>query len=266
MKSFMNSFKPGDFSDFIYLVCSGKGKERSNVNLGINYINSWRNITITSGEKPITSDVSNGGELNRVIDCKVDDGYIFVKGREMSNFLRKNYGFLGKEFVKIVQDLGIEYLSEQFEMYCGMLKAECGNEREEKQIAPIALIMMVDRLFEEHIAKDGIVMGINYLKTLVGSTANMSDMARAYSFTLNEVEIHKKKFRGESFECWGEIYGEFALINPNTFSTFCDRGNFNKKMFIEWGVDNDVCQKDKDRLTKKLGNKNYYWVKMTGFD
>lgn len=267
MKSFMNTQRNGDFSEFIYLVCSGKGKERSNVNLGINHINSWRNITITSGEKPITSDISNGGEINRVIDCKVDDGYIFHNGREMSNFLRGNYGFLGKEFIKVIQDLGVDYINSKLEECVGMLKNYNSElEKEEKQIAPVALLMLADRLMEEHIIKDGKFLPINYLVGLIKDTNQMSDMDRAFDFIIGEVEIHRKKFKGESDQCWGEFYGDYVLINSNTFSSMAERGNFNKKMFVEWGVDNGICSRDKDRHTKKFGNRNYYWIKIMGND
>lgn len=267
MKSFMNTQRNGDFSEFIYLVCSGKGKERSNVNLGINHINSWRNITITSGEKPITSDISNGGEINRVIDCQLDDGDVFTDGREMSNFLRGNYGFLGSEFIEVVQDLGTDYLLEKLKEYSGMLRAAGGTiNKEEKQIAPVALIMLADRILEEYILKDGNTLNVGYLAGLIKNTEQMSDMDRAYDFIVGEVEVYKNRFTGQSEQHWGEIKDGWVYINTNIFSQFCERGNFNKKMIVEWGVSHGLFRTDSDRMTKKFNGKNYYCINIMDKD
>lgn len=267
MKSFLNSQRNGDFSEFIYLVCSGKGKERANVNLGLNQTTSWKNITITSGEKPITSDISNGGEINRVIDCSVGEGYIFENGREMSNFLRNNYGFIGKEFVSAVQEIGIDQINAMLQEYIEMLSAlDFDNNKEQKQIAPMALIMLADRILGEKIIKDGKKLNIDYLFSLIKDTNQISDMDRAYEFIIGEVDIYARRFRPDGDQNWGRIVDDYILINPNTFSGFAERGNFNKKMFMEWAISNGLSQKDKDRWTKKYDNKNYYWVKQCRLD
>ena len=264
MKSFMNTQRNGDFSEFIYLVCSGKGKERSNINLGINHTNSWRNITITSGEKPITSDISNGGEINRVIDCQLDEGDIFTDGREMSNFLRGNYGFVGPEFITVIQKLGTDYLLDKLKEFSGILRAASGIvKKEEKQIAPVALIMLADRILEEHIIKDGKTLNVTYLAGLIKNTVQMSDMDRAYDFIIGEIEVYKNRFTNQSEQNWGEIKDGWAFINTNIFSQFCERGNFNKKMVVEWGVSHGLFRTDNDRMTKKFNGKNYYCVNIT---
>ena len=52
----MSSQRQGDFSDFIYFLAGGTGKKRSNVNLGVNKITSWKNEHNKEKEK-LTSEI-----------------------------------------------------------------------------------------------------------------------------------------------------------------------------------------------------------------
>src|SRR5690606_15652709 len=36
----------GDFSELVYMLCSGKGKDRANANLGLNKSTTWRNVIL----------------------------------------------------------------------------------------------------------------------------------------------------------------------------------------------------------------------------
>ena len=44
-----------NFEGVVYDLCSGKGKSRSNKELGINRENHWKNCILTSGERPLSS-------------------------------------------------------------------------------------------------------------------------------------------------------------------------------------------------------------------
>lgn len=44
-----------NFEGVVYDLCSGKGKSRSNKDLGINRENRWRNVIICNGERPLSA-------------------------------------------------------------------------------------------------------------------------------------------------------------------------------------------------------------------
>ena len=126
-----------NYSDFIYFLCGGTGKNRSNVDLGVSKLKSWRNCSITNAEKPLTSEVSNGGELLRVIELQAENGLIFddgTMGKDTADTIRANYGFLGKEFIEVIKDIGVEKLQEIHNDFVQKLYAmDTAKEKEGKR-------------------------------------------------------------------------------------------------------------------------------------
>lgn len=59
-----------NFEGVVYDLCSGKGKSRSNRNLGINRENRWKNVIMTNGERPLNSYVNQGGAINRILEVE----------------------------------------------------------------------------------------------------------------------------------------------------------------------------------------------------
>ena len=58
----------------------------------------WNCCFLFTGEEPITKATSGGGVKNRVIEVEATEKVI-ADGNFVSNFVRKNYGFAGKEFI-----------------------------------------------------------------------------------------------------------------------------------------------------------------------
>lgn len=254
LKKFVTSQKNGDFADFIYLVCSGKGNERSNIHLGLQNQTTWRNSSITSSEKPITSEISNGGELLRVVELQTEAGNIFEKSKETADFLRGNYGFIGVEFIRTVQDLG-DKVKDIYNGYIDRIrKKDPLNEKEGKQINSVALMLTADFILTEYIIKDNIFLDFDLCFNLIKSNKQMSDNERAYEFILNEISLYKKRFEEGEFEPdqrWGYFKDDNVLINPNVFSGMAERGNFNKKMFVEWACEKALAETNKGRIDKR---------------
>ena len=100
-----------DFSTLVYFLCSGKGKERSNVNLGINATNSWKNVFLTNNEHSLVTETMQGGAVNRIIDVEMEEGYIFDNGNHVVEVIKKNYGYAGEEFIELVKDIGFDEIS-----------------------------------------------------------------------------------------------------------------------------------------------------------
>lgn len=59
-----------NFEGLVYDLCSGKGKTRSNKELSINRENHWKNCILTNGERPLSSYVTQGGAINRILELE----------------------------------------------------------------------------------------------------------------------------------------------------------------------------------------------------
>lgn len=257
------------FSEFIYFLCSGTGKKRSNINLGVNRVATWRNCSITNAEKPLTSEISNGGELLRVIELETAPGYVFDDGsggKVTADIIRKNYGFIGKRFIEVINELGLDEVRKMHRNFVKLIEdMDIVKEKEGKQIQPIALILTADKILTDFIIKDGIYLDVDFCFSLIRSNKNMSDNERAYEFILNEVSQYKRRFKvpcglePEPDKRWGYFHdgGNYLLINPNVFSEIAQQGNFNKKMFIEWADRKGLAKRNKGRIDLKVNTQEY---------
>ena len=59
-----------NFEGLVYDLCSGKGKTRSNKELSINRENHWKNCILNNGERPLSSYVTQGGAINRILELE----------------------------------------------------------------------------------------------------------------------------------------------------------------------------------------------------
>ena len=242
-----------DFSEFIYMVCSGRGSERSNVNLGLNQVTSWKNAILTNAEKPITGETSNGGEILRVIDFPIEAGELFQNAKETADLVKENYGFIGKEIIKMIYKIGNENIKLMYNAWIDKINSsDTKKNKESKQVYSMALILLADELINKCIFKDDNILDFNRCMNLIKSSDQMSDTERAYEFILNQVELHSNKFSSKYPERWGYIKNGKAYINPNIFSNWAKEGNFNKIMFIKWAVSKELSETDKDRITKRF--------------
>ncbi len=82
-----------NFEGLVYDLCSGKGKTRSNKELSINRENHWKNCILTNGERPLSSYVTQGGAINRILELECSQK-IYDDPHHTAEVLKKNYGFL----------------------------------------------------------------------------------------------------------------------------------------------------------------------------
>jgi putative DNA primase/helicase len=87
-----------NYETLIYNLCSGKGKARSNKDLGAAKENTWSNVTICNGENPISEFADSGGAINRIIEIECCED-IYENPAEINSVVTKNYGFAGRVFV-----------------------------------------------------------------------------------------------------------------------------------------------------------------------
>ena len=268
--------KYGDtFTDLIYMLCGGKGKDRSNVNLGLNKSTTWQNVVLTNIERPLASETMRGGAINRILDFEMEDGSIFDNGNYVVGVISKNYGFAGEKFIDAVKEIGFDSIREIQEEFLNRIiqkSKETGLEKEEKQSIPMSVMLTADKIATDYIFKDGIYLNFDRCFEALKNKGEVSENERAYEFIISEISININKFMPDDDgnykgECWGCIDGDYAIILSNAFNKICERGNFSGKGFLNWAAKKELIVKSggKNTKNKRFGSTNprCVWLKMS---
>lgn len=263
----------GDFTDLIYLVCSGKGKDRSNIDLGINKAKTWSNTILSNMERPLATETMKGGAINRILDFEMAPGYIFPngEGNKVVEILNENYGFVGYAFVDIVKKMGVKELAQMRKDFEAKIKEEAvrqASEKEEKQIVPLSLILTADKLATDYIFRDGIYLDIPMMVKNLKDVNEVSEGSRAYDAIFDYVYMYRGKFADTvnefSLEKWGYIEDGYLNIIPTALRNIATKENFSVKAFCSWATSKNVLRTNYKSLLKvRLGTKtqNFYSIK-----
>lgn len=221
------------FDKDIYMLSEGIGRTRGNRSGGVDRVPSWSNCILTSGEMPITNSNSGGGAVNRIIEIECKDR-IFDNPREVANMCRQNYGFAGKEFVKLLHDPSVVSVAK--EMYTKFSADLSKGDTTEKQVMAAALILTADHLATEHIFMDGEPLTIGPIQDFLKTRASVDVNERAYEYICEYVVQNKAKFSGESEvnEVCGKIQDAEIAIIRRAFVQICDEAGFNSQSLLSW--------------------------------
>lgn len=234
-----------DFENIIYRLCSGKGKSRSNKELGTSRENTWKCCFITNGERPLSSYVSQGGAINRIIEIEAGQK-IYDNPQETASLLKMNYGFAGQRFIEEIKK--IDNLKEQYEDIC---KELFDIDKMQKQAMSLACIILADRIATETIFKDDACISIDEAKELLIDRTELSEGERCYNYLSDIIAMNSSRFDAtQNIEKWGFIKDEYVCFYPHAFNKRCEEGNFSKQSFMSWAKKKQVILTDKNRNTK----------------
>lgn len=186
-----------NLSEMIYALCAGSSKVRAQKNMELRTPSTWSNVIVTNSEHPMTSETMSGGAINRVIDVEIGDGYIFNDGNAVVETIKQNYGFLGKEFVEVLKNGGLEKVKEFQKDFLQQINDEAkkqGINKEEKQIIPMSIILATDRLLNDEIFKDGAILDFQECFGIIGTKDMVSDNEKAYLEILDTISANEGRF------------------------------------------------------------------------
>ena len=254
-----------DFSELIYRWCAGKGRDRSNKELGLNKLTSWRNCTLTNGERSLVDESTQGGAVNRVIDIEASGEEIYngKTGNKVVNCIEKNYGFAGKTFIDVIKLIGFDNINDLYLEQYNRIKdnaAEKGVEKEDKQVVPMALILTADIIAEKHLFKDGVLLDLDTCVDYLKNKGDVSEHDRAYEWLINEISVNSRHFAendGEDIEGNIEEWGywkdeDHIVINGNIFDELLKGAGFQSRAFLSWCKKKNLIEPDSKGNSKKL--------------
>ena len=245
-----------NFEGIVYDLCSGKGKSRSNKELGINRENRWRNVMICNGERPLSSYVNQGGAINRILEVECGEK-IYQDPQKTAETVKKNYGHAGKQFVEIIKELGedeIRSIQKEFQ------KQLLDTDKMQKQSISLSIVLTADKIATDYIFKDGQYISVEEAKKVLIDRNELSDNERCYHFIQDKVAMNGHRFDAmTSCEKWGIVENGYAIFYNSAFDQICKDGGFSKKSFLSWAAKKGIIQQDsKGNHTKqkKIDGKN----------
>ncbi len=250
----------GDFSELVYFLCSGKGKDRANASLGLNKSTSWKNVILTNGEHSLVTETMQGGAVNRIIDVEMADGYIFLDGNSVVETIKQDYGWCGKDFIDVINFVGIDEIRDIQKDFLKQINdraKELGIEKEEKQTLPMSILLTADKIATDYLFEDNQYLDFEYCVDLLKNKDDVSENERAYEYIMGEVSANSKRFDLDvNGELWGKKDNGYITIIRNVFNQICDRGNVSSKSFLSWahkrGIIKSTVENNKVRYTKKI--------------
>ena len=248
-----------NFEGVVYDLCSGKGKSRSNKDLGINRENRWKNCILTNGERPLNSYVNQGGAINRILEIECGER-VYQNPQETAELLKNNYGFAGRDFVDIVQNMEKEEVRDIQRSFLDQL---ADDEKMQKQSISLSIILTADKIATERIFQDGQYISINEAKECLVDRNEISDNERCYRYLVDKINMNPQRFDLDTkIEKWGLIQDEYAIIYNAAFDELCKSGGYSRKAFLSWAGKKGLIlsQGSQPTRVKKINGKTFRCV------
>lgn len=238
------------FDNDIYMLSEGIGRSRGAKTGGIQKLETWRNVILTSGEMPLTGTTSGGGAVNRIVEIECKEK-LFQNPRDIANLIRKNYGHAGKMFVeKLQEDDNIEKANSLYRDFYARI---INTDTTEKQSMGAALILVADLLATEWIFKDDCALTMDEIVEFLQTKASVSVNDRAYEYICEYVVQNANKFceGSDMTDVWGKFENNQVHIVNREFERICRDGGFNASSLKSWLKSNGKLECSADRMTKK---------------
>ena len=247
------------FDNLVMYLTEGVDRGRGKAYGGIELLKEWNCCFLFTGEEPITKATSGGGVKNRVIEVEATEKVI-ADGNFISNFVRQNYGFAGKEFIKNIPKQ--EELQQRYrEIFQNILKE---TDTTDKQAMAMATILLADEISTELIFKDE-KLTIEDIKKWLTSSKEVDVSTRAYEWTMNWIAQNINRFReNENGEIWGKYIEneDVCLVNKSLYAEALNRAGFDFTAVIRNFADRNQIERNSQgkftHFTKAFGIKGAY--------
>lgn len=242
------------FEGLVYDLCSGKGKTRSNRDLGLNRESHWKNCILTNGERPLSSYVTQGGAMNRILELECGQK-VYEDPGEVMDVIRENHGHAGREFVDAVKEMGVAEIKQIQQQ---ILLELSDDEKMQKQSLALSMILTADRIATDRLFKDGQYLRLEEVWQVLADREELSDNERCYQYLMDKIAMNPSRFdiHVENMEKWGLIDGDYAVFFPAAFNSLCREGGFSRTAFLSWAERKGLLQTQggrKDKVKKVSG-------------
>lgn len=165
---------------------------------------TWKNAFIFTGEDPIIKASSGGGTANRVIQIEAD-GKLVRNGNKTFNFVKRNYGLVGREWVELLRSE--PNLTEAYNDIFNEIVDKVNTT--DKQAGAAAILLLADNLASERFFPGERKLWIDDIKPYLASVQQVDIADRAWNFVGDYLSEHAENFKddGTSKIHWGRTDG-----------------------------------------------------------
>lgn len=229
-----------NFERIVYDLCSGQGKTRSNKELGLTRESVWKLCILTNGEYPLQSYVNQGGAVNRILEVECTNNKLFDNPQDTIDILKKNYGFAGKDFVAVLEEMGVDKIKD---IQQEILRKIASDDKTDKQLLSLSIVLTADRIATDMLFKDMQYIDIQDAKNTLADVSDVSPNERCYEYLVDMISMNEQRFDVDTpCEKWGdpiERDGEanrLVYFYPTALNNICKNGGYSKKAFLSWGM------------------------------
>lgn len=247
-----------NYESLIYNLCAGKGKGRSNKDLGVAEEKTWNCVTICNGENPISEFADSGGAINRIIEIECCED-IYENPAEINSTVMKNYGFAGRVFVGNLKKFTPDELKE---MKSEIEKGFDGYNFPAKQVMAISTLLLADKLATDFIFKDGRKLTVEDVVDIPTRKKDVSEGQRCYEFIIESLSVYGQHFDAQ-FSCdqWGfketpDEHGDvYVYFYPKPLENLLKNNGFSRKAFSAWAINRELIKHTgkRDTVIKRDG-------------
>lgn len=238
----------GDFDDLLYMLTEGSGRTRGTKDGGLQEETHWRNSFITTGEQPITSDLSGGGAVNRRLELECNEK-ICDDPRGLYEVISSNFGTAGRSFVnRLMQNNEARAQERQRQFYDALhQQVDCTD----KQAVSASVILAADALATEWIFQDDAALTVDDMRAVLKRRCEVDANERNYARLLDLIEQHRGHFEfnlPHGVERWGwyKDNGDICF-----FVSVFKREMSGSDALLSWMKRNGKIACDSGRRTKK---------------
>ena len=221
---------------------------------------TWRNAFIFTGEDPIIKASSGGGTANRVVQIEAD-GKLIRNGNKTANFVKHNYGLVGREWIEILRSE--PNLPELYnDIFCEIVK-ECDTT--DKQAGAMAILLLADNLASDRFFPSERKLWIPDVERYLASVQQVDIADRAFSFVCDYLAEHSENFTEQGHICWGEIDGDSVYVNKTVLiKAMADSGYDFDAVKKRWQADGrlELNGQGKTAFYRSIGGIKAYYVKL----
>ena len=255
-----------DLESLVMDLCNGTDKGRLTKNSQAKEVKIWfNNFLFTSNDALVKE---NAGEqvYNRVIDLEINEK-IIENGFEIARIIKNNYGFAGKEYIKYIQKLGFERISERFKKIFEKILKE--TKATDKQASSLASLLLANELSNECIFKDDYILQVDDIIEYVNDKDEIKTAVLAKEYIIGIINANYKRFEEINYsECWGIMDNWYCSINAQILYRELLKGGFEfntvKKEWAEMGfLEKNSQGKFVHHTTVRSQKGAYVWLKIT---
>ena len=238
----------------VYKLSQGYGKGRGTKIGGLDRMETWRNVFITSGESPIVNDTAGQGAFARVVEIELDEIIFSIyKGNKISNLLRNNYGWGGQVMVEGMKQIGVDLIKEQYNLNLKKIQ-ETNNDYQDKQIMVAAGLLTADHYARDYVFGDETELTIDDLKPFLVTKKSSSIGERALEITRDWIASNDRRFgEGSNLPDLGFRDNNYTYIIRSEFNKLMEENGFsNRSVLTEWDRDGLILSEVRKSDNKKM--------------